>query len=154
MGIAFLSAMRSKDPSTTNGACIVNQDKIIVGIGYNGFPKFAENNDEIFPWERDGSFLDTKYPYVCHAEMNAIMNSNQSLKDCEMYCTLFPCEECAKLIAQSGIKKVYYYSDKYKGTEGNEASKRILNACNIETIGVEEMNLNFINFDYVKGFNK
>jgi len=104
MGIALLSSMRSKDPNTQVGACIVNEDKRIVGVGYNGLPKGCEDTD--FPWEREGEFLDTKYPYVCHAELNAILNSIKSLKDCIIYVALFPCHECTKAIIQSGI--IYY----------------------------------------------
>jgi len=104
MGIAILSSMRSKDPNTQVGACIVNEDKRIVGVGYNGLPKGCD--DKEFPWERDGEFLNTKYPYVCHAELNAILNSIKSLKDCIIYVALFPCHECTKAIIQSGIKEI------------------------------------------------
>ena len=114
MGVAILSSMRSKDPSTKVGACIVNQDKKIVGIGYNGFPMGC--SDDEFPWDREGDFLDCKYPYVVHAEPNAILNSTVSLKDATIYVTLFPCNECAKLIIQSGIKEIVYMGDKYSGT--------------------------------------
>lgn len=129
MGIALLSAMRSKDPNTQVGACIVNEDKRIVGLGYNGFPRGCE--DEDFPWEREGEFLDTKYPYVSHAELNAILNSTVSLKHCSIYVALFPCHECAKAIIQSGIEEIVYLSDKYAGTESNVASKRMLDAANV-----------------------
>ncbi len=88
MGVAILSAYRSKDPSTKVGACIVNQKNKIVGVGYNGFPIGCD--DEALPWERDGDFLDTKYPYVCHAELNAILNSSCDLSDCSIYVALFP----------------------------------------------------------------
>ena len=121
MGIALLSSMRSKDPNTQVGACIVNEDKRIVGVGYNGLPKGC--NDEDFPWEREGEFLETKYPYVCHAELNAILNSIQSLKDCIIYVALFPCNECSKAIIQSWIKAIVYLSDKHNGTDANKASK-------------------------------
>jgi|TARA_B110000003_G_scaffold230563_1_gene232644 dCMP deaminase len=131
MNIAFLSAMRSKDPSTQVGACIVNNEKRIVAIGYNGFPRGISDDD--FPWARKADDpLDTKYPYVCHAEMNAIMNKNsESLKGCWIYVTLFPCNECAKLIIQSGISKVVFASDKYSETLGSKASKRMFDACGI-----------------------
>ena len=131
MNIAYLSAMRSKDPSTQVGACIVNPDKRIVAIGYNGFPRGISDDD--FPWARKADDpLDTKYPYVCHAEMNAIMNKNsESLKGCWIYVTLFPCNECAKLIIQSGISKVVFASDKYSETLGSKASKRMFDACGI-----------------------
>jgi dCMP deaminase len=110
MGVALLSAQRSKDPNTQVGACIVNPDKKIVGVGYNGFPSGCD--DDVLPWEREGSFLETKYPYVCHAE-------------------LFPCNECAKAIIQSGIKEIVYLSDKYDGTDSVVASKRMLNQAGV-----------------------
>lgn len=130
MGIALLSAKRSKDPNTQVGACIVNEDKKIVGVGYNGLPLGC--SDEVFPWEREGDFLDTKYPYVCHAELNAILNSIQSLKNCSIYVALFPCNECAKAIIQSGIKEIIYLSDKYCGTESDLASKKLLDAAQVK----------------------
>lgn len=124
MGMALLSAKRSKDPTTQVGACIINRDKKVVGLGYNGFPMGCD--DDKLPWSREGDFLETKYPYVCHAELNAILNSIKSLKDCVIYVALFPCHECAKAIIQSGIKEVVYLSDKYSGTESNVASKKML----------------------------
>ncbi len=129
MGLSMLSAQRSKDPSTQVGACIVTQEKKVVGIGYNGFPTGC--NDDDFPWERDGEFLNTKYPYVCHAELNAILNSTKSLRGCVIYVALFPCHECAKAIIQSGIKEVVYLSDKYDGTESNKASKKMFNSVGV-----------------------
>lgn len=129
MGIATLSALRSKDENTQVGACIVNKDKRIVGIGYNGFPYGC--NDESYPWGNEGTWLDTKYPYVVHAEPNAILNSTSSLKDCTMYVTLFPCNECAKLIIQSGIKEVVYKEDKYAHTESIIASKKMFDSANL-----------------------
>jgi dCMP deaminase len=113
MGVAQLSAHRSKDPNTQVGACIVNARKRIIGIGYNGFP--AGCSDDELPWDRQGDFLDTKYPYVCHAEMNAITNSSNKpeLEGASLYVSLFPCNDCAKLIIQVGIKEVVYLSDKY-----------------------------------------
>ena len=132
MAIAKLSAMRSKDPSTQVGACIVSRDNRILSIGYNGAPNGFD--DEKFPWGRDGEILDTKYPYVCHAEMNAILNYRGSKKDLEnskIYVDLFPCNECAKIIIQSGIKEVIYLSDKYSTSENNIASRRLLDECNI-----------------------
>nr|WP_315044821.1 dCMP deaminase family protein [uncultured Leptotrichia sp.] len=130
MGIAFLSGMRSKDPSTQVGACIIDEDKKIIGIGYNGFP--MGSSDDMMPWEREGDFLETKYPYVVHAELNAILNSIKSLKNSTIYVTHFPCNECAKAIVQSGIKKVVYFSDKHKDLETTKASKKILENANIE----------------------
>jgi dCMP deaminase len=124
MGVALLSARRSKDPSTQVGACIVNGDKKIVGVGYNGFPRGCE--DDEFPWDREGPFLDTKYPYVTHAELNAILNAiSRDLKGCTMYVALFPCNECAKAIVQSGIVEVVYLEDKYADTDAVRASKKI-----------------------------
>lgn len=121
MAIALLSAnTRSKDPNTKVGACIVNPKKRIVGTGYNGMPK---GKDHAFSWEREGE--ETKYKYVVHAELNAILNSTQDLEGCILYATLFPCSECAKAIVQAGIWKVYYLSDKYNDTEDNKASKKI-----------------------------
>ena len=101
MAIAKLSAMRSKDPSTQVGACIVGADNRILSIGYNGTPNGF--NDDEFPWNREGDNLNTKYPYVCHAELNAILNSNHDLKNSKIYVTLFPCNECAKAVIQSEI---------------------------------------------------
>ncbi|MBQ0065520.1 MAG: dCMP deaminase family protein [Firmicutes bacterium] len=132
MSVAHLSAKRSKDPNTQVGACIVNPDKKVVGMGYNGFPMGC--NDDEFPWEREGSLLETKYPFVVHAELNAILNSIQSLHGCTIYVSLFPCNECAKAIIQSGIKRVIYESDKYNGTETNIASKKMFKEAGVETI--------------------
>ena len=130
MGVALLSSKRSKDPNTKVGACIVNSEKRIVGIGYNGFPVGCD--DKEFPWGRDGDFLDTKYPYVVHAEPNAILNSNSNTRGCTLYVSLFPCNECAKLIIQSGIKEIVYMDDKYNGTEGDIASKKMLDAAGVK----------------------
>jgi dCMP deaminase len=133
MGIAMLSAERSKDNSTQVGACIVNGEHKIVAVGYNGMPTGCDDDD--MPWERNGdSALDTKYPYVCHAELNAILNSNSaSLDGCTLYVTLFPCNECAKAIIQSGIKRVVYYSNKYQGTDSVSASAFLFKKCGVET---------------------
>lgn len=132
MGVALLSSKRSKDPNTQVGACIVNQEKRIVGIGYNGFPYGCD--DKVFPWANDKSKneLDTKYPYVVHAEPNAILNSTANLNGTTLYVTLFPCNECAKLIIQSGIKKIIYMDDKYRGTTSDIASKRMLDAAGVK----------------------
>lgn len=125
MGVALLSAKRSKDPSTQVGACIVNEKNKIVGAGYNGLPIGCD--DDEFPWEKKGDFLSTKYPYVCHAELNAILNNiGMDLSGCKIYTALFPCNECSKAIIQSGITEVIYLSDKYEGTEPAKASKRML----------------------------
>lgn len=132
MGIAMLSAERSKDNSTQVGACIVNEDKKIVSVGYNGMPTGC--CDDEMPWEREAdSPLDTKYPFVCHAELNAILNSNiGNLGGCTLYVTLFPCNECAKAIIQSGIKRVVYYSNKYAETDGVRASVMLFERCGIK----------------------
>ena len=129
MGLAHLSALRSKDPNTQVGACIVDNDKKVVSIGYNGMPRGC--NDSDMPWSREGSFKETKYAYVVHAELNAILNSPRSLKDTTLYVSLFPCNECAKAIIQSGIKEIYYESDKYNGTDGNVVSKKMLSAAGV-----------------------
>lgn len=129
MGIAQLSSKRSKDPKTQVGACIVNKDNKIVGIGYNGFPKHI--SDDEFPWKDEGRYLETKYPYVVHAEANAILNATQNLKDCTLYVTLFPCNECTKLIIQSGIKELVYVSNKDEGKDFQIASKMLLEKANV-----------------------
>ena len=133
MAIAKLSAMRSKDPSTQVGACIVGSDNRILSIGYNGAPNGWE--DKNFPWAREGEHLETKYPYVIHAERNAISNYRGSRKDMEgakIYVDLFPCNECAKEIIQSGIKEVIYLSDKYAETDAVIASKRLFDECGVK----------------------
>ena len=135
MGIAFLSGMRSKDPSTQVGACIIDEDKKIIGIGYNGFPQGS--SDDEMPWDREGDFLETKYPYVVHAELNAILNSIKSLKNCIIYVTHFPCNECAKAIVQVGIKKVVYFSDKHKSLDSTKASRKIFENAKVETVHLE-----------------
>lgn len=131
MGVAMLASRRSKDPSTQVGACIVNKDNIIVGIGYNGMPRGC--SDDSMPWARSAdNALHTKYPFVCHAELNAILNANTaSLKGCTLYATLFPCNECAKAIIQSGISKVIYYEDKYADTDSVKASKIMFDASGV-----------------------
>ncbi|MBR2840438.1 MAG: dCMP deaminase family protein [Bacilli bacterium] len=132
MAVAKLSAMRSKDPSTTVGSCIVSDKNRILSIGYNGTPNGFSDSD--FPWEREGDELDTKYPYVCHSEMNAVLNYNGSKSDLEgsrIYVDLFPCNECAKIIIQAGIKEVIYLSDKYSDSINNIASRRLFDKCNV-----------------------
>ena len=131
MGVAMLAACRSKDPSTQVGACIVSQDNIIISTGYNGMPKGC--SDDEFPWGREGADNDTKYPYVVHAELNAILNANgRDLRGSKLYVALFPCNECAKAIIQSGIRELYYISDKYANTPGTQASKRMLDAAGVK----------------------
>ena len=125
MSVALLSAKRSKDPNTQVGACIINRQKRIVGVGYNGFPTGC--SDDTLPWCREGDFLDTKYPYVCHAELNAVLNAiSTDLRGCRIYVGLFPCNECTKVIIQSGISEIVYLSDKYRDSEQVQASKRML----------------------------
>jgi len=131
MGVALLAAQRSKDPNTQVGACIVDGQNRILSTGYNGFPQGCSDDD--FPWAREGDATDTKYPYVVHAELNAILNSRgKSLAGSKLYVALFPCNECAKAIIQSGISEVIYLSDKYKDTPLTKASRRML-----ETAGVK-----------------
>lgn len=130
MGVALLAARRSKDPSTQVGACIVSQQNKIISVGYNGMPIGC--SDDEFPWEREGDTLDTKYPYVCHAELNAILNNiGFSLADCKIYVPLFPCNECSKAIIQSGIREVIYISDKYALTDSVKASKRMMDHAGV-----------------------
>ena len=132
MGIAMLAARRSKDPNTQVGACIVSPDNIIISTGYNGMPKGC--SDDEFPWDRKGeNEAATKYPYVVHAELNAILNaSGRDLRGSRIYVALFPCNECAKAIIQSGIKEVMYLSDKYHDTMMNLVSKRMLDAAGVK----------------------
>ncbi len=151
MGICKLASYRSKDPSTQVGACIVDKENRILSIGYNGTPNgFSDDN---FPWERTGNNKnETKYPYVCHAELNAILNYRGSRKDLvgsKIYVDLFPCNECAKAIIQSGIKEIIYLSDKYNGTLENNASKHLLDTCKINYHQFKTTNKNeiIINFD-------
>lgn len=130
MNLAILSSLRSKDKNTKVGACIIDKNNKIVSLGYNGFVTGCKNDD--FPVEREGEWLNTKYPYVVHAEANAILNSHgNNLENCILYVTLFPCNECAKMIVQSGIKHIVYLEDKYNGEDNNIASKRIL-----DTVGI------------------
>lgn len=130
MGVSLLSGMRSKDPNTQVGACIVSDDNKILSMGYNGFPNGCSDDD--FPWEREGDELETKYPFVTHSELNAILNyRGGSLEGAKIYVSLFPCNECAKAIIQSGIKTIVYDSDKYANTPGTRASKRMLDAAGV-----------------------
>ncbi len=130
MGVAILSSLRSKDPSTQVGACVASKQNKVVTMGYNGMPIGC--NDEDLPWEREADDeLDTKYPYVCHAEFNAILNSLCSLEGCRIYVTLFPCNECAKAIIQSGIKEVIYIEDKYADGMASKAAKRLFDLAHI-----------------------
>jgi dCMP deaminase len=136
MGVALLSAKRSKDPSTQVGACIVNDKNKIVGAGYNGLPIGCD--DDEFPWEKQGDFLNTKYPFICHAELNAILNNiGMDLRNCKIYTALFPCNECSKAIIQSGITEVIYLSDKYADTDVSKASRLMLDRSGIKYRKVE-----------------
>ena len=131
MGVAMLSGMRSKDPNTQVGCCIVSQDNKILSMGYNGFPKGCSDDD--FPWEREGGPLDTKYFYTAHSELNAILNySGGSLAGAKLYVSLFPCNECAKAIIQCGIKEVIYDCDKYCDTPSTIASKKMMDAAGVK----------------------
>ncbi len=130
MGIALLSTERSKDPSTSVGACIVSEDNKILSVGYNGMPIGC--SDDEYPWEREGSHLDTKYYYVCHAELNAILNyTGTHMKGAKLYTTLFPCNECTKAIIQKGIKEVIYMCDKYAQTDAVIAAKRMMTSAGV-----------------------
>ena len=148
MGIAILAAKRSKDPNTQVGACIVSKDNIIISTGYNGMPKGC--SDDEFPWDRKGeNDAATKYPYVVHAELNAILNANgRDLHGSRIYVALFPCNECAKAIIQSGIQEVLYLSDKYADTMMNLVSKRMLDAAGVKytqmQTEVKELVLDFV----------
>lgn len=145
MGVALLAAKRSKDPNTQVGACIVDENNVILSTGYNGFPVGC--SDDEFPWAREGE--QTKYPYVVHAELNAILNaSGKSLRGAKIYVALFPCNECAKAIIQSGIKEVVYLSDKYADTPGTQASKLMLRSAGVEMFQLkpekDEITLNYV----------
>ena len=129
MGIALLSAKRSKDPNTQVGACIVSKDNRILSMGYNGAPRGLD--DDLMNWSREGAFLETKYAYVCHGELNAILNYRGNLEGAKIYVGLFPCNECAKAIIQSGIKEVIYKEDKYATQDIVVASKRMFDSCGI-----------------------
>lgn len=156
MATAFLAAKRSKDPCSQVGACIVNEDKRIVSIGYNGMPNRC--SDDQFPWSKNKkarSKLHTKSLYVCHAEMNAIVNRNSaSVKNCTMYVSLFPCNECAKIIIQSGIRKVLYKSDKHEHKPTTKAAKKMFDAAGIDYRQYIPKNPTLIDFTEIDGNNK
>ncbi|XP_044002488.1 deoxycytidylate deaminase isoform X2 [Aphidius gifuensis] len=138
MALVFLSAQRSKDPCTQVGACIVDNEKRIVAVGYNGMPRGCD--DDVFPWGKSGTKLENKHLYVCHAEVNAILNKNShDVKNCTLYVGLFPCNECAKMIIQSGIKTVIYMSDKHAHKISTIAAKRMFEAANIEIRDHQQM---------------
>lgn len=131
LALAKVAALRSKDPNRQVGCCITTMDNKIVSLGYNGHPKGCKNDD--FPWEREGNFLKTKYPYVVHAEINAILNARGDLDNCRLYVTLFPCNDCAKAIIQSGIKEVVYQEDLYPDSDAVIASKLLFKKCGVKT---------------------
>ena len=138
MSIAVLSSLRSKDGNTKVGACIVSDDHKVLSLGYNGMPLGV--SDEEIPWagsKENKPYLETKYPYVCHAELNAILNSNHNLKGSTLYVTLFPCNECTKAVIQAGIKKVVYLSDKYHDTDAEVAARRMLDMAKIPYVHYE-----------------
>ncbi|MEI6237318.1 MAG: dCMP deaminase family protein [Candidatus Saccharibacteria bacterium] len=130
MQMCRVIAQRSKDPNTQTGACIVSDKNIIISLGYNGFPRGCD--DDNLPWDREGDFADTKYPYVVHAEENAVLNANQSTEDAKIYCNLFPCNECAKVIIQKGIKVIIYEDDKYHDTKEAIASRRMFDLSGVK----------------------
>lgn len=130
MRMAHVISDRSKDPSTQAGAVVVDERNVVMGVGYNGFPRGIGNND--LPWGKSGELDETKYAYVCHAEENAIYNANNSTKGCKIYCTLFPCNECAKTLIQNGIKEVIYESDKYANTPIVRASKKMFQLTKVK----------------------
>lgn len=130
MQICKVIAQRSKDPSTQTGACIVNEKNIIISLGYNGFPRGC--SDDNLPWKREGEFGDTKYPYVVHSEENAVLNANASTEGAKIYCTLFPCNECAKVIIQRGIKEVIYESDKYHDNKEWIAARKMFDLAGVK----------------------
>ena len=147
MGVSLLAAERSKDPSTQVGACIVSDDNRILSTGYNGFPHGCSDDD--FPWNRDESLGETKYNFVVHAELNAILNAGgKSLIGSRIFVSLFPCHECAKAIIQSGVKEVVYLSDKYNGTVSDNASKRMLQAAGVKLTKMKPTKAQIVlNFD-------
>ncbi len=130
MQMAHLIAERSKDPSTQAGAVIIDENYVVVGLGYNGFPRNCA--DDVLPWAREGDFLNTKYAYVVHAEENAIYNANKNTHGCKLYCTLFPCNECAKTIIQSGISEIIFASDKYHDKDPFIAARKLLDLSGIK----------------------
>jgi dCMP deaminase len=131
MGMAVLSSLRSKDPATKVGACIVDDANKVVSIGYNGMPRGLDESK--LSWNR-GADLDSKYLYVCHAEFNAILNTRNgsALEGCRLYVTLFPCNECAKAIIQTGIKEVIYLDNKHKGEVNIRASEKLLHLAGVK----------------------
>ena len=151
MALAKLTAMQSKDPSTQVGACIVGSDNRILSVGYNGAPNGFSDDD--FPWDREGTALETKYLYVCHAERNAILNfrgSRREMENAKIYVALFPCNECAKEIIQSGIKEVVYISDKYSDTDEVKAAKHMFDKCGVLYNKIKPEHQNILTLDLTK----
>jgi len=130
MRMAHVIAERSKDPSTQTGAVVVDENNVVVGMGYNGFPRGISN--DALPWEREGDFENTKYAYICHAEENAVYNANISTEGCKIYCALFPCNECSKTLIQNGIKEVIYESDKYMEESHTKVSKKMFKLAGVK----------------------
>lgn len=130
MLMTHLIAQRSKDPNTQVGACIVNHRQVVVALGYNGFPRNCD--DDALPWGRDGAPEETKYPYVVHAEANALTNANSAVRGCRMYCNLFPCNECAKLLIQHEIAEIIYEVDKYPEQQMYQISRRLLGMAGVQ----------------------
>ncbi len=130
MRMSHVIAERSKDPSTQNGSVVVTEENVVVGLGYNGWPRGI--SADALPWTREGEFENTKYAYVCHAEENAVYNANAQTKGCKIYCTLFPCNECAKTIIQNGIVEVVYESDKYADTPSVRVSKKLFELAGVK----------------------
>jgi dCMP deaminase len=153
MAVALLSAQRSKDPNTQVGACVANDQNKIVGVGYNGFP-WGCSDDEL-PWEREGADLVRKYPYVCHAELNAVLHAiTTDLRRCRIYVGLFPCNECTKVILQSGISEIIYLSDKYRETDQVRAAKIMLDKSPNITYRQMQTPLEFLTIHFVPGDEK
>ncbi len=138
MHICRIIAQRSKDPSTQTGACLVDKKNIILSLGYNGFPRGC--SDDLLPWDREGEFGETKYPFVVHAEENAVLNANASLDGAKLYCILFPCNECAKVIIQKGIAEIIYEDDKYHGQKEWQVSRKMLDLAGVKYRKYETVN--------------
>ncbi|MDO8626194.1 MAG: dCMP deaminase family protein [Candidatus Magasanikbacteria bacterium] len=130
MRMAHVIAERSKDPSSQVGAVIANQHNVVMGLGYNGFPRGIHSDK--FPWEREGKFLDTKYAYICHAEENAVYNSNIPVRGCKVFTTMFPCNECAKMLVQNGVAEIIFELDKYPDQDIFIAAKRLFDAAGVK----------------------
>lgn len=133
MSVAILTSKRSKDNNTQVGAVIVDKYRRIIGCGYNGF--ISGLDESLFPTSRDIDlpYNLTKYPYTIHAEQNAILNTVVfDVSGSTMYCTLFPCDNCAKIIAQKRIAEIVYLSDKYHDEPSYIASRLLFDAASIK----------------------